>query len=40
MSQANLTMKDMFEVQNAKDATQAMGATKQQELETSTVVAV
>jgi hypothetical protein len=40
MSQANLTMKDMFEVQNAKDATQAMGATKQQELETSTVLAV
>jgi hypothetical protein len=28
-------MKDMFEVQNAKDATQAMGAAKQQELETS-----
>ena len=32
MSQTNLTMKDMFEVQNAKDATQAMGAAKQQEL--------
>jgi len=35
MSQANLTMKDMFEVQNAKDATQAMGAAKRQELEAS-----
>ncbi len=40
MSQENLTMRDMFEVQNAKDATQAMGATKQQELETSTAAAV
>jgi len=28
-------MKDMFEVQNAKDATQAMGAAKRQELEAS-----
>jgi len=35
MSEANLTMKDMFEVQNEKDATQAMGAAKRQELETS-----
>ncbi len=35
MSQANLTMKDMFEVQNAKDETQALGVAKQQELETS-----
>jgi len=35
MSQANLTMKDMFEVQSAQDATQAMGAGKRQELETS-----
>lgn len=40
MSQANLTMKDMFEVQNAKDATQAMGAAKQRELETSQAAAV
>jgi hypothetical protein len=39
MSRANLTMKDMFEVQNAKDATQAMGAAKQQELETSQAAA-
>jgi hypothetical protein len=39
MSEANLTMKDMFGVQNARDATQAMGATKQQELETSQAVA-
>jgi len=39
MSQANLTMKDMFEVQNVKDATQAMGAAKQQELETSKAAA-
>ncbi len=39
MSQANLTMKDMFEVQNAKDATQAMGVAKQQELETSQAAA-
>ncbi len=39
MSQANLTMKDMFEVQNAKDATQAMGAAKQRELETSQTAA-
>jgi len=35
MSQANLTMKDMFEVQSAKDAAQAMRAAKQQELEAS-----
>jgi len=40
MSQANLTMKDMFEVQNAKDATQAMGAAKRQELEASQAAAV
>jgi hypothetical protein len=40
MSQANLTMKDMFEVQNAKDAMQAMGAATQQELETSQAAAV
>jgi len=40
MSEANLTMKDMFEVQNAKDATQAMGAAKQQELEASPAAAV
>ena len=39
MSQANLTMKDMFEVQNAKDATQAMGAAKRQELATSQAAA-
>jgi hypothetical protein len=40
MSEANLTMKDMFEVQNAKDATQSMSAAKQQELETSQAAAV
>jgi hypothetical protein len=40
MSQANLTMKDMFEVQNAKDPTQAMSAAKHQELETSQAAAV
>jgi hypothetical protein len=39
MSQANSTMKDMFEVQNAKDATQAMGTAKQQELEISEAAA-
>jgi hypothetical protein len=39
MSQANLTMKDMFEVQNAKDARQAMGTAKQQELEISEAAA-
>jgi hypothetical protein len=40
MSEANLTMKDMFEVQNAKDAAQSMSAAKQQELETSQAAAV
>jgi hypothetical protein len=40
MSEANLTMKDMFEVQNAKDATHSMSAAKQQELETSQAAAV
>jgi hypothetical protein len=39
MSQANLTMKDLFEIQNAKDATQAMDAARQQELETSQAAA-
>ena len=33
-------MKDMFEVQNAKDVTQAMGVAKQQELENSQAAAV
>jgi hypothetical protein len=40
MSQANLTMKNMFEVQSAKEATQAMGAAKRQELEASQAAAV
>ena len=40
MSEATLTMKDMFEVQNAKDATHSMSAAKQQELETSQAAAV
>ncbi len=39
MSEANLTMKDMFEVQNAKDAAHSMSAAKQQELETSQAAA-
>ena len=33
-------MKDMFDVQNAKDAMQAMGSAKQQELETSQAATV
>jgi hypothetical protein len=39
MSEANLTMRDMFEVQNAKDAAQAAGAAKQRELEASQAAA-
>jgi hypothetical protein len=39
MSEANLTMKDMFEVQNAKDGAQAVGAAKQRELEASQAAA-
>jgi hypothetical protein len=40
MSETNLTMKDMFEVQDAKDAAQSMSAAKRQEFDTSQAAAV
>jgi len=40
MTQANLTMKDLFELQDAKAATQAVRAAKQRELEASPAAAV
>lgn len=40
MSEANLTMKDMFEVQNAKNPKRGIGAAMQQKLETSQAAGV